>query len=461
MKKGERMEVRKKALIGWAKDRRSEYEALLRELVEIPTVSAEPEREDEIRKCARLAVSTIEKAGGRGRIIETDGWPMVAGEFHHSDDAPTVTVYNHLDVQPASKLTEPWTTEPFEMVTRGDRYFGRGTTDDKGPALAALFGIRAAREAGIPINIRLIWELEEEIGSPNFEKALKRHKDELKTDSVVVSDTIWVSRKKPACPAGLRGMQAFELTLETGTTDVHSGTTGGAARNPLGELMKIVSEMHDAETGRVKIKGFYEDVVKLSAKERKDFLESGFSNRDFLRAHKLKSMRTDDELDAMKRLWAMPTFEVHGVVGGYTGPGIKTVIPQKVIVKISCRLVPNQKPKRIAKLIKEWLKERYPDVKVVLENQMEPFSAPIEGPLPDAVRRSMEFAFGSEPVFIREGGSIGAVPTMKKVLECPILFLGLSLPEHGYHAPNENFDWRQASGGMVAFTKYFSELSEL
>ncbi|HEX3108223.1 MAG TPA: M20/M25/M40 family metallo-hydrolase, partial [Thermoanaerobaculia bacterium] len=370
-------------------------------------------------------------------------------------------VYNHLDVQPASRETEPWKTDPFVFTKQGDRYFGRGTTDDKGPALTALWGIRAAREAGVRANMHVLWELEEEIGSPNFDSGIKEHAKKLATNHVVVSDTIWVSRQRPACPAGLRGLQGFELTLKTGETDQHSGTTGGAARNPLGELMQLVSQMYDAKTGKVKIKGFYDDVVPPSKRELEDFRNSGFTIKQFKKDHLFKSIRTEDPIDVMKRIWAWPTFEVHGLVGGYTGPGIKTVIPPDATVKISCRIVPDQDPKRIMKLVKDFVKQRNPDVKVTPEAAMLPYKAPTEGPLADAVRDAMKFAFGREPVFVREGGSIGAVVSMEKVLRCPVLFLGLSLPEHGYHAPNENYDWQQASGGMVAFAKYFANVAAL
>ena len=342
-----------------------------------------------------------------------------------------------------------------------DRYLGRGTTDDKGPALTALFGIRAAREAGVRANMHLIWELEEEIGSPNFEAGIRKHVRKLTTDSILVSDTIWVSRERPASPAGLRGLQGFELVLETGETDQHSGTTGGAARNPLGELFKLVSEMYDATTGRVKIKGFYDEVIPPSKQELEDFRSSGFSVRKFKKDHLFKSVRTEDPLDVMKRIWAMPTMEVHGVMGGYSGPGIKTVIPQKVAVKVSCRLVPNQDPKKIMKLVRDFVKEHNPDVKIVTEAAMYPYQAPTTGPLADAVRAAVKYAFGRDTVFVREGGSIGAVNSMEKVFRCPVLFLGLSLPEHGYHAPNENYDWQQACGGMVAFARYFDELAAM
>ena len=455
------MKLDKKSLSKYAENQRALFEKTLKEFVEIPSVSSEPERLPEIRRCAELAAKTIRDFGGKASILETPGNPLVHGRFDVGGNAPTVTVYNHLDVQPASRETEPWTTDPFTFIKQGDRYLGRGTTDDKGPALTALWGIKAAREAGLRANLRVLWELEEEIGSPNFDEGVKRHAKQLATDSVIVSDTIWVSRQRPACPAGLRGLQGFELTLETGQTDQHSGTTGGAARNPIGELMKLVSQMYDATTGRVKIKGFYDDVEAPTRAELEEFRTSGFSMRAFMKDHQFKSVRTKDPMDVMKRIWAMPTMEIHGAIGGYTGPGIKTIIPPSATVKISCRLVPNQDPKKIMRLIRDFVKARIPDVKIVPEAAMLPYKAPTSGPLADAVRDAMKFAFGREPVFVREGGSIGAVVSMEKVLRCPVLFLGLSLPEHGYHAPNENYDWQQACGGMVAFAKYFDEIATL
>ena len=432
---------------------------MLKAFVDIPTVSAQPQHKPDIAKGVDLAMATIQRFGGKAEVIETAGNPIVHGSFHSSANAPTVTVYNHLDVQPASKDTEPWDNEPFDMKVEGDNYLGRGTTDDKGPALTALLGIKAAREADLPVNMNVLWELEEEIGSPNFEAGIKTAQKMLKTDSVVVSDTIWISRKQPAMAAGLRGMQGFLLKLRTGETDQHSGVTGGAARNPIGELMKLVSEMYDAQTGKVKIKGFYDDVEPVTKKELDGFLASGFTVAKFKKDHKFKSIRTEDVVDVMKRIWAMPTMEVHGVVGGYTGPGVKTIIPPEAEVKISCRLVPAQDPKKLMKLIKAFVKERNPDVVIEPMDAMYPYKAPTQGPLADSIKRSIAFAFGKEPVFVREGGSIGAVISMERVLACPVMFLGLSLPEHGYHAPNERFDWQQASGGIVAFAKYFSEIA--
>src|SRR4026208_2555097 len=231
--------LKRDTLLSFANSHREEFESLLQRFVETPTVSVDPGHLDDIKKGVELTVETIKGFGGKVDVYRAEkGNPVIHGVFGNDDKLPTVTVYNHIDVQPASKETEPWETEPFVMTKKADSYFGRGTTDDKGPALAALYGASAAIEAGVPINIRFLWEFEEEIGSPNFEKIISGAASELRTESVVVSDTVWVSRSRPASSAGLRGLTGFLLTLETGTTDTHSGEVGGAARNPIAELMR-------------------------------------------------------------------------------------------------------------------------------------------------------------------------------------------------------------------------------
>src|SRR5436190_18477428 len=438
---------------------RTDFESRLKEWVEIPTISAEPEHRSDIDRGADAAIQLLRSFGAQAEKIETPGNPVVVGRFITGNNRPTVTIYNHLDVQPAN---EPqWQRAPFVFHKDGARYIGRGSTDDKGPALTALFGARYAVERGTPVNIQFIWELEEEIGSPNFEHFMKGKIKELATDSVVVSDTIWIARGRPAVAYGLRGLAPMRLILETGTKDVHSGVTGGAARNPITEVCQLVADCYDVKTGKVKIPGFYDDVAKLSKAEMENFLASGFSVKEFKKAHELKTMREGDEADIASRLWARPTFEVHGIVGGYTGPGVKTAIPYRAEAKISMRLVPNQNPDKILKLAKNFIKERNADVQVIAEPVLRPYLGPRTGPYADAARAAMRNAFGKEPAFVREGGSIGAVVTMEKYLKAPIVFLGLSLPEHGYHAPNENFDWEQASGGMRMFAEYFETLARL
>jgi acetylornithine deacetylase/succinyl-diaminopimelate desuccinylase-like protein len=454
--------LKRENLVSFATEQRAEFETLLRRFVETPTVSVDPNHLDDIRKGVELTVETIEGFGGKAEVYRADkGNPVIHGVFGNDPKLPTVTVYNHIDVQPASRETEPWDSDPFVFTKKGDTYYGRGTTDDKGPALSALFGARAAIEADVPVNIRFLWEFEEEIGSPNFEKIISKAAPSLRTNSVVVSDTVWVSRSRPASSAGLRGLMGFILTLETGTVDTHSGETGGASRNPIAELMQLVCDIYDVKTGKVKIKGFYDDVIPPTKKELQDWANSGFTTKAFKKAHHLKKMRTEDPLEVMKRIWGMPTLEIHGVVGGYQGTGLKSIVPPRAEVKASCRLVPVQDPIKIQKLLAAAIKEKNPDVKIQFEHAAPAFRTVLEGPLPQALKRAVKFAFGKEAVFVRDGGTIGAMTSIEKVLRCPVLFLGLSLPEHGYHAPNENFDWQQASGGMVAFAKYFEEIANL
>jgi acetylornithine deacetylase/succinyl-diaminopimelate desuccinylase-like protein len=438
---------------------RAEFESKLQEWVEIPTVSADPDNRGDIERGAEAAVSYLRSLGAEAEKIPTPGNPVVIGKFVSGRGRPVVTIYNHLDVQPAN---EPqWTRPPFVFHKDGDKYVGRGTTDDKGPALTALFGARLAVEQGIPVNIQFIWEFEEEIGSPNFEHFMKNHFKRLSTRSIAVSDTIWISRGRPAVAYGLRGLVPLRLVLETGAKDVHSGLTGGAARNPLGELCQLIAECYDARTGHVRIRGFYDDVAKPTKAEIDSFLASGFNVKRFKDAHELRKLRSSDARDIVRRIWAHPTFEVHGIVGGYTGPGVKTAIAPRAEAKISMRLVPNQNPEKIYRLVRDFIRKRNPDVQVLPEAFLRPFLGPSKGPYADAARDAMRTAFGKDPAFVREGGSIGAVVTMQEYLKAPIVFLGLSLPEHGYHAPNENFDWEQASGGMRMFARYFKNIAEM
>jgi acetylornithine deacetylase/succinyl-diaminopimelate desuccinylase-like protein len=444
----------------YAAKNRQRFERLLKEFVEIPSVSAEPERKRELERCAELGAATIRDFGGRAELYRVAGGPpVVLGSFESGKGRPTVTVYNHLDVVPASRDTEPWTTDPFTFVQRGDRYFGRGTTDDKGPALSALFGARAAIDAGVPVNVKVLWELEEEVGSPHFADTLRRIGAAAATDAVVVSDTVWVSPARPAQTTGLRGLQTMTLHLETGATDQHSGTTGGVARNPVAELAQLVGELFDARTGRVKVPGFYDDVAKLAARELADFRAAGFSIPRFKKVYGFTSLRTADPVDAVKRLWAMPTFEVHGLVGGYAGPGVKTVVPPRAELKVSMRLVPNMKGEKVIKLLRAFIKQRNPDVRLEAAKPAPAYKGVTTGPHFGAARKALTFAFGKAPVVVREGGTIGAILFMEQVLKCPIVFMGLSLPEHGYHAPNENYDWTQASGGIAAFARFFEEIA--
>jgi acetylornithine deacetylase/succinyl-diaminopimelate desuccinylase-like protein len=355
---------------------------------------------------------------------------------------------NHMDVQPASRATEPWDTEPFTFTKKGDRYFGRGTTDDKGPASQRAVGNPRGSRSRCSGQLNVLWELEEEIGSPNFESTIKEAREASWRRITSSSPTRSGSRARvPRAPAGLRGLQGLSLSLEVGETDQHSGVTGGAARNPIGELMQ--ARLRDVR--RAHRQGEDQRLLRrrrpAEQKELEDFRDSGFTIKQFKKDHLFKSIRTDDPMDVMKRIWAMPTFEVHGLVGGYTGPGIKTIIPPRAEVKISCRLVPNQDPKqdpeararvREAAQPRREDRDRKPDVAVQSADDR-------------PARRRRE---GRDEIRLRPRAGLRARRRLDRRRDLdgegalrPVMFLGLSLPEHGYHAPNENFDWRRQAAG--------------
>jgi acetylornithine deacetylase/succinyl-diaminopimelate desuccinylase-like protein len=441
---------------------RPTYERWLKRLVEIPTVSSDPSRTADVARGAAAAAELITSLGGRARLEKTGGHPLVTGEFRGPKGAPTLTLYNHLDVIPADREAEGWRTEPFRFVQKDGRYYGRGTTDDKGPALAALFGVAAARQAGVPVTVKLLWETEEEISSPNFEKTLRRLGRRVATDAVVISDGSWLTRQRPTVAAGLRGFKGFRFTLETAESDVHSGMAGGPVRNPLGELMDLACALHDPRTGRVKVPGFYDGVAAPTKQERADFLGSGFSVARFKQDNHVHRLRTEEPLEVMERLWTRPTFEVHGLAGGYQGTGIKSIVPGRAELKASCRLVPGQDPQRIAKVVTAFVRQHNPDVRVeVVPGGSAASVWEATGPLAAAVKSAVKFAYGATPAFVRDGGSVSCVIAMEQVLRCPVGFLDLSMPDHGYHAPNENFEWAQAAGGMAAFARLALEWSHL
>lgn len=438
---------------------RTQFESLLKEFTEIPTVSPDPAHREDHKKLAKRAVEVIQELGGEATLWETEGNPLVYGGFVRDENLPGIIIYNHLDVQPAD---EPeWQTEPFQMKIDGDRYIARGATDDKGPALTALIAAKYAYDQRIPLNIHFLWEFEEEIGSPHFEEALAEHRDEINVQSVMVLDSIWVSRNQPSVDYGLRGLQGATLRLQTANVDAHSGVTGGAAPNPIAELCRILMKCLDPVTGDVLIPGFYQDVIPPTDEELDSFEKSGFTLQSFQSNYGFRWLRQKTAREVLARIWAWPTFEIHGIAGGYQGPGIKTIIPHWAEAKVSMRLVPKQEPLKIFELFKNFVSELNPHVEVKMEGSLGPYLGEFRGPYADAMRNSCRRAFGKEPVFIREGGSIGAVVSMEKVLQVPIVMFGLSLPEHGYHAPNEYFDWGQAQNGFAIVNTYFEEISSI
>jgi acetylornithine deacetylase/succinyl-diaminopimelate desuccinylase-like protein len=438
------------------------YEDTLAELVGIPSVSSEPEHAPDVRRCAEAAAGLLRRSGATAEIVPTAGNPVVHGRLLAHPRDPVVAIYNHLDVQPADPAE--WSTDPFTLAIKGRRYYGRGATDDKGPALAVLAAASLARDAGIPLNFHFLWELEEEVGSPHFASFLRERRREIPADSVLVSDTIWTSGRIPSIPYGLRGLLPATLSLETARADVHSGVAGGIARNPLLEISSLLAAICDPATGEVRIPGFYDGIREPGEGELEGFVAaSGFTREGFARDLGLTSIRRNlaTDLDVVKAFSTRPTFEVHGIAGGYTGPGAKAIVPHRAEAKVSMRLVPGQDPARISRLFREFVNRRNPDVRITFAPALRPYLGDTGGPHAPAACSAMKAAFGRDPIFTREGGSIGAVVAMDRILRVPIIFLGLSLPSHGYHSVNEHFDWRQASGGIRMFLSYFAGIARI
>ncbi len=440
---------------------RPEFARILKSLVEVPSVSAQGVHKPDIERCATVAADLVRAAGGSAQVVATDGNPVVVGTLGDPAAHPTVVVYNHIDVQPAAEGKDGWTRPPFVFAEEADRYYGRGSTDDKGPGVTALLAATLAREEGIPLAVRFVWELEEEIGSPSFEGFLAAHGAPLTPASVLVSDTIWLAAGKPAVPYGLRGLAGGLLKLRTAKKDAHSGLAGGAARNPVAELADVVARCVNARTGEILIEGFDQTWSPVSAEEARDFVASGFSVESYKAAHQLELLRSEDPAEVTQRIWGRPTFEVHGIAGGYQDEGIKTIVPPFAEAKVSMRLVPPQDPAECMALLAAHVRKINPDVEVTFEKGLRPYSGARSGPFADAASDALEFGFGARPAFVREGGSIGAVLSMAEAWNVPITLLGMSLPEDGYHGPNESYAWGQARGGMLTFVRYFERLAAL
>ncbi len=425
-------------------------------LVEHPTVSPGKEDDQAILAGAAAARDIMAEAGATAELVASGGTPAVFGHFKHPDPKARVVVYNHLDVQPADAdqwiQSDPFKLEVHPHPEREFLYRGRGSTDDKGPGLCALRAASFVAAAGLPIDVGILWETEEEIGSPNFGNVVDAKAKELSCDAVIVSDTIWPSDTQPAISIGLRGSLQAVLRLRTAGKHSHSGLVGGAARNPIRELCKVASAIHDATFWR-------EDAPQPSPAELDGFMRSGFDLDYFKRAHELTKLESDVPLEVMLAIWARPTFEVHGLVGGHMGPGVKTVVPAHAELKSSFRLLPGQDPVAIGRRLQDFVAAINPDVEVEIAGYLAPYRGPDSGRVHEAIRTGLRAATGKDPVTVREGGSIGAVPILAEKLGVAVHFLPLSLPDHGYHAPNEYFDWRQAKVGIEAWIRAFAALA--
>src|SRR5438309_6934211 len=438
----------------------------LEDFLRIPSISSSPERANDVRRAAGHLAEQYERVGlQNAEVIETAGHPVVYADWLKAPGKPTVLLYGHYDVQPVDPL-DLWTSPPFEPIRQDGLLLGRGSSDDKGQIALHWQAIDAwLKTAGeLPLNLKVIAEGEEEIGSRHFEEFVDANADRLRADYCVVSDTSMVARGFPAITYGLRGLVYVELRVEAASVDMHSGLMGGLAPNPAQALAEILVRLKDS-AGHVLVPGFYDGVRPLSEEERRQFARVPFDEGELKKTYGLKALHGEAGFAPTERNWARPTLDVNGIWGGFQGPGTKTIIPAWAAAKISCRLVPDQDPSAIAQALREYIEEVSPKTirasLTELESHSEPWITPVDHPLIQAGSRALRRVYGKDPALIRSGGSIGAVEVMGRLLEAPCLLVGFVLPDCFAHAPNERLDLDSFYLGRRAAAQLWSEIATI
>ena len=432
------------------------------ELLRIPSISGDPAFTHEVRRAAGFVCDRLREAGCTAELVETAGHPIVFGRGPQVPGAPTVLVYGHYDVQPAV-IEDGWDSDPFEPVVKGDTIYARGATDDKGQFYTHLKSLEVWTKTagGPPVNLMFVIEGEEESGSDNLEAFLAERKADLACDVAVISDTSQYAPGIPAITYGLRGIVACELTVEGPSRDLHSGMFGGAVANPVNVLCSLVASLHD-EQGRIAVEGFYDDVQPLTEEERAQFAALPFDETAFLEELGVSAAHGEAGFTSIERRWARPTCDVNGIFGGYTGAGPKTIVPARATAKITCRLVPNQKPERIIEAVRKHVVRLAPaGVRLTFTPQhgCPGFVVDPNSPYIAAAKRAIAQGFGTEPVLIREGGSIPVVESLKRLLGVDTLLLGWGQNTDNLHGPNEHFSLADFHRGIRASARLWSELA--
>lgn len=435
----------------------------LSELLRIPSVSADSAFKGDVRKAAQAVERQMQAAGLKTELAETPGNPIVCGSLTNSPGAPTVLIYGHYDVQPPDPLQD-WVTPAFEPTIRDGKIYARGATDDKGQMLTHIKAIEAwTKSAGkLPVNVKVIIEGEEEVGSRNLDDFLEANREKLACDIVVVSDTSQYAPGIPAITYGLRGIIACEVTLRGPKQDLHSGIFGGSITNPVNALARIIAKLHDDQC-QVQIPGFYDDVAPLTPDEREQFAALPFDEAAFFKSVGVKNGWGEAGFTSTERRWARPTCDVNGITGGYQGEGPKTIIPSWARAKITCRLVPNQDPEKIIKSMESFLRAACrPGIEMEFKSDHGASGLKFDtsSPYMQAASRAIGAAFGREPVFIREGGSIPIVKTFKDILGADTLLLGWGQNTDNLHSPNEHFTLADFHKGIHASARLMWELGK-
>ncbi len=442
---------------------RDRYVAELGPFLAIPSVSALPAHAADVRRCAEWLGDEMRRVGLENvKVIETPGNPIVYADWLHAPDAPTILFYGHYDVQPVDPV-ELWESPPFEATVRDGEIYARGAADDKGQVFMHLKAIEAhiQKTSRLPVNIRLIVEGDEEVGSAHLDAFIRDNKAMLAADVVVISDSAMFDRGVPSICYSLRGLVYFQIDVRGTTGDLHSGVFGGAVANPAMVLAQVLAQMKD-RSGHIRIPGFYDDVLPLSEEERAAWQTLPFNEKKYRKDLGAPKLFGEPGYSVLERVWARPTFEVNGLLAGFTGEGAKTVIPATAMAKVSMRLVPNQDPDRIAALFEAYLRKVTPktvDLTVTRMHGGKPWITGYDNAFVQAAGRAIEQGFGKSPVFCREGGSIPVVSTFKEQLGLPAVLFGVGLPDENAHAPNERLDLGNFHNGIVASAYLYDEIA--
>ena len=442
---------------------RDRYIAELKEFLTIPSISNNAENRADMERCAAFLKDQLESIGmQKAAVFPTEGHPVVYGEWLGAPGKPTVLFYGHYDVQPVDPL-ELWISGPFEPTVRDGELYARGAVDDKGQVWMNLKAAEAylKTQGTLPVNLKLLIEGEEEVGSEHLDAFIQSHQELLQADVALISDTPLFDRGIPSICYGLRGLTYFQLDLKGTSQDLHSGSFGGTVINPNFALAQIISSLKDSE-GRILIPGFYDDVAPMSDREKEELSRLPFDQERFRQEVGAPQLFGEKGYGTLERIWSRPTLEVNGLCGGFTGEGAKTVIPATAMAKISMRLVPDQDPDRIAHLFEQHLKTVTPGSVELTLTRMHggnPWLASIDHPAIRAASRAFEKGFGAKPVFVREGGSIPVVTTLAETLGLSTVLMGVGLPDENAHAPNERLDLGNYQTGIVSIAHFFDQLS--
>lgn len=444
---------------------RDRYIEELTRLLAIPSISALPEHKADVRACAEWCRDELQRIGlEQVQIVDTPGHPVVYGEWLGAAGAPTILFYGHYDVQPVDPL-HLWTTPPFEATVRDGEIYARGAADDKGQIFMHMKAVEAhlTQHGRLPVNIKFLLEGEEEVGSEHLDSFIAAHKALLAADVLVISDSPMFARGVPSICYGLRGLAYFQIDVRGSSTDLHSGSFGGALANPAFVLAQILAQMKD-RSGRVRIPGFYDAVVDLTEDERKAWAGLPFNERQYRADFGIPKVQGESGYTTLERTWARPTFEVNGLLSGFTGDGAKTVLPAVAMAKVSMRLVPDQDPDTIASLFEAYVQDVAPksvEVTVTRMHGGKPWMTGVDNPYVQAASRAIAHGFGRAPVFTREGGSIPVVSTFQEELGLPTVLFGVGLPDENAHAPNEKLDLINFQNGVIAAAVLYQEIGAL